>query len=250
MASPAVTEFIRARLSNVKACAAKLGVVTHSALRGRFREILAQDLLAPYLPPQIELLSGVIVGANNEQRDERNEDDIVLFDHSWAPLLFRTQGRDSIIPITGVRAHIEVKSTLTLAELKNAVTAAVEIYRLSVGPAPAGLIFAYGTDIGSNHNIAELLLAELARIGYQPVSGQTPCPIQGVCILGRGSWFLTNVDNRPGWYMVDAIDDRELLAFIGIVSNYAFDNGRGLGTHVLDSSWFQGPYPRSPVLIP
>jgi hypothetical protein len=250
MASPPVIDFIRARLGNVKACAASLSVVTHKGLRGRFREILAQDLLAPYLPPQIELLSGVIVGANNEQRDERNEDDIVIFDHSWAPLLLRTRGRDSIIPITGVRAHIEVKSTLTLAELKSAMAAAVEINRLAVGQAPAGLVFAYETNIGTDRHIPDLLLAELKGIGYQPSSGQTPCPIQGICILGRGSWFLTEMNSKSGWYKVDAIDDRELLTFVSIVSNYAFDNGRGLGTHVLDTSWLQGPHPQSPLVIP
>lgn len=249
MASPPVIEFVRARLSNVKACAASLGVVTHAALRGRFREILAQDLLVPYLPPQIELLTGVIVGANNEQRHERNEDDIVLFDHSWAPLLLKTRGRDSIIPVTGVRAHIEVKSTLTLDELKNAVTAAVEINRLAIGQAPAGLIFAYATDIGANHHIPDLLLAQLQRTGYEPSRGQTTCPIQGVCILGRGSWFLTELNGNAGWYEVEATDDRELLAFVSIVSNFAFDNGRGLGTHVLDESWLQGPRPPRPLLI-
>jgi hypothetical protein len=250
MASPAVIDFIRARLGNIKSCAASLTVVTHKGLRGRFREILAQDLLAPYLPPQIELLSGVIVGANNEQRDARSEDDIVLFDHSWAPLLLKTRGRDSIIPVTGIRAHIEVKSTLTLANLKSAVAAAVEINRLAVQQAPVGLIFAYESNIGTNHHLPDLLLAELKSIGYQPSHSQTPCPIQGVCILGRGSWFLTEVNGKSGWYKVDAIDDRELLAFVSIVSNLAFDNGRGLGTHVLDPSWLQGPNPSGPLLVP
>lgn len=249
MASPQVIDFVRARLGNVKACAATLGAVAHSGLRGRLREILAQDLLSPYLPPQIELLTGVIVGASNEQRRERNEDDIVLFDHDWAPLLLKTRGRDSIIPVTGVRAHIEVKSTLTLADLKNAVAAAVEINGLALGEAPAGLVFAYGTEIGNNHHIPDLLLKELESIGYQARPGQTPCPIQGVCILGRGSWFLTEVNDKSGWYQVDATDDKELLAFVSIVSNFAFANGRGLGTHVLDASWLRGPSPSSPLVV-
>ena len=252
MASSAVIELLRARLGNLKACSATLSVVAHNGLRGRFREILAQDLLAPYLPPQIELLSGVIVGANNEQRRERNEDDIVLFDHSWAPLLLKTRGRDSLVPVTGVRAHIEVKSNLTLAGLKDAMAAAVEINQLAIGDSPAGLVFAYDSNIGENHHIPNLLLEELTRIDYQPSSGQTLCPIQGVCILGRGSWFLTDSKgkDKSGWFEVKAEEDRELLAFVCIVSNYAFANGRGLGTHVLDPSWLVGPNPPSPCLVP
>lgn len=249
MASHHVIEFVRARLSNLKACASTLDGVEHKNLRGRFREILAQDVLAPYLPPQIELLSGVIVGANDEERKARNEDDIVLFDHSWAPLLFKTRGRDSIIPVTGVRAHIEVKSNLTLADLKDAVAAAVEINQLAVGEAPVGLVFAYGSDIGNNHHIPDLLLSELTNIGYQPSLGQTPCPIQGVCIMGRGCWFLTSINDKPGWYEVKAEQDRELLTFVSIVSNSAYANKRGLGTHLLDTSWLQGPHPPSPIVM-
>jgi hypothetical protein len=65
----------------------------------------------------MDLLTGTIVGANGEKRKARNEDDVVLFDHTLAPLLLRTLGRDAIIPITGVGAHIEIKSTLSLTDI-------------------------------------------------------------------------------------------------------------------------------------
>src|SRR5438128_8401673 len=103
------------------------------------------------------------------------------------------------------------------------------------------------------HHIPTLLLDRARTIGYQPNQGQTPCPIQGVCILGRGSWFLTENKkaNKPaGWYEVKAEEDRELLAFLSIVSNYAYGNERGLGTHVLDVSWLLGPNPCSPLVVP
>jgi len=110
VASPPVIDFVRARLANVKACSDALALVKHSGLRGRLREILLEDVVAPYLPPHFDLLSGVIVGANGEERKVRNEDDVVLFDRSRSPLLQKVRGRDSLIPVTGVRAHIEVKS--------------------------------------------------------------------------------------------------------------------------------------------
>ncbi len=243
MASIAVQNFLRGRFANVKECAKSLGVVEHNALRGRFREILAQDLLAPFIPPTIEMVSGTIVAADNTSRQVRNEDDIVLFDTSKAPLLFRTTGRDSIIPSSGVVAHIEVKSKLTFEGLKGAVSAAKEINELSMKHAPLGLIFAYSSDIGTQHHLPDLLLAELKTLKYAPSSGQTTCPIQGVCIIGRGAWFLTGFDGTPGWYSVEAKDDRELLAFISIISNSTYASGLGLGTHVLDTSWLVGPNP-------
>jgi len=254
MVSPDVIEIVRARFGNIKERARAVSGVAHSGLRGRFREILAEDLVAPYIPPHMELLTGAIVGPDDTIRSERNEDDIVLFDHNQAPLLIKTRGRDSYIPITGVRAHIEVKSTLTKDDMRDALRAAIELNNLAPDgrTAPVGLIFAYQTDIGLRHYIPELLLTMTKELSYSPetASGLTPCPIQGVVILGRGSWFLTQVPGQEsGWYEVQAEQDRELLAFVSIISNYAYGNKLGLGTYILDTSWLIGPKPASPLTV-
>ena len=252
MAAPAVIELVRSRFANLKQFSSSLDeAARHDSLRGRFREILlAENLLAPYLPPTVELLTGTILGADGQERKARNEDDIVLFDSTWAPLLLRTRGRDAIIPITGVRAHIEVKSTLKLADIRLALEAAAELNRMAVQTAPIGLLFAFDSEIGMNHHLPTLLLDQTQAMGYVPTQGQTPCPIQGICILGRGTWFLTKVGLATGWYEVKAKDDHELLAFVSILSNAMFGNERGLGTHVLDLSWLIGPDPSSPLVIP
>ncbi len=127
--------------------------------------------------------------------------------------------------------------------------AAVEISQAVGDPAPAGLLFAYGSDIGREHHIPDLLLRELQAAGYRSNKGQTPCTIQGGCILGRGSLFLTKVNRISGWYEVKAEDDREILAFLSIVSNSLLGNGRGIGTHVLDTAWLIGPNPVSHFLV-
>ena len=100
---------------------------------------------------------------------------------------------------------------------------------MAVQTAPIGLLFAFDSEIGKKRHIPTLLLDQTKAIDYQPIAGHTPCPIQGVCVLGRGSWFLT--ENRranlaPGWYEVKAEQDRELLAFISILSNTMFGNER------------------------
>jgi hypothetical protein len=252
MVATPIVELVRARFHNIKETAKALTLaVEHDALRGRFREILVEDLIAPYLPPSIELLTGTIIGANGEKRAVRNEDDIVIFDHSWAPLLLKTRGRDAIIPVTGVRAQIEVKSRLTLDDVTNALKAAIELNRISLYTAPIGMLFAYDTDISKKTYIPELLLREIRALKYNPSSGQTTCPIQGVCIVGRGSWLLVSKKGYPdGWYEVDAENDNELLAFLSIVSNSMYNNKRGLGTHVLDTTWLKGPNPPMPLLQP
>jgi len=119
-----------------------------------------------------------------------------------------------------------------------------------MGDAPAGLIFAYGSEIGREHHIPDLLMDALRLADYRPASGQATCPIQGVCVLGRGTWLLIQREAAAGWYEVRAEDDHELLAFISVISNYAFGNGMGLGTHVLDTAWLCGPNPEMPAIVP
>jgi len=252
MAPAEVINLVRARFANIKQYSDALGGVQHAGLRGRFREILAESLLLPYLPPTIEVLTGTIIGWDGQERKARNEDDLVLFDQTWAPLLLRTRGRDALIPITGVRAHIEVKSVLRLSDLDDSLNAAKELIGISPSPAPIGLIFAFASDIGGNHRLPALLQERSDRIGYRPVSEQTTCPLQCVCILGRGCWFLMEnkeLKKSAGWYEVKPEEDRELLAFVCILSNTMFDNRRGLGTHVLDPTWLVGPNPAMPVTV-
>ena len=250
MTAPVVIDLVRARIAGLKETSKALVGVEHRGLTGTFREISVESLLAPYLPPQMELLTGTIVGCNGEHREARYEDDFVLFDHAWAPLLHRQGGRNAIMPVTGVRAHIEVKTTLRLSDVTGILAAAAELIRMALDDAPVGLVFAYDSNIAAGRHIPKLLLDQLKAVDYRPRSGQTPCPIQGVCIMGRGSWFLTEKDGASGWYEVDADQDRELLAFLSIVSNFAYGNARGLGTHVLDTSWLRGPNPASPLRVP
>jgi hypothetical protein len=249
MAASKVIDLVRAKFANLKKFSEALSGVDHKVLRGRFREILIEELLASYLPSTVELLTGTILGANGEVRTARNEDDVVIFDNTWAPLLLRSRGRDAIMPITGVRAHIEVKSNVTVDDIRGAIAAADELSRMAIKVAPIGLLFAFDTTIGTSHHIPDLLMKAVNDLGSVPIKNGSTCPIQGVCIMGRGSWYLQpgSPDNKgSGWYKVEANEDRELLAFISIRSNSIFGNERGLGTHVLDLAWLNGPNPAMP----
>ena len=83
MASTFVVELIRARTRNSTGLSSVLGQVPHKGLKGRLRELSLEELTAPYLPPQVELLTGAILRPNGERRIERKEDD------SAGPFCFR-----------------------------------------------------------------------------------------------------------------------------------------------------------------
>lgn len=255
MASDMVIQLLRQRFANLRGVSDSLkGVVEHKGLRGRFREIFVETMLAPYLPPTVELLTGTIVLMDGKARELRSEDDVIVFDRTWAPPILHGRGREAVVPVSGVRAHIEVKSTLTLDDLRAAVGAAAEIDAGAFRKAPVGLVFAYSTDIGRDHHMPDLLMQFSHAGGYVASPGKSACPIQGVCVLGTGCWLLLEAKEgglaRPGWYFVEHGHDHELLAFISVISNTMYGNGGGIGTHALDPAWLIGPNPEMKPVIP
>src|SRR5438045_3131611 len=99
MASDTLIQAITPRLLGVIAQGQALAGLPHAGVKGRLREILVRDILAPFLPPQVSVVTGTIVASGIDQRIHRNQDDIVLFSHSLAPLLLA--GSECIIPLEG-----------------------------------------------------------------------------------------------------------------------------------------------------
>ncbi len=58
--------------------------ITHNGLKGRFRELLVDHLLAPWLPPYVRCGTGMIIARENKSR-QHTQDDIILYDLSLAP---------------------------------------------------------------------------------------------------------------------------------------------------------------------
>jgi len=246
MANQQVIKLVRAQLKSFHELSKEIsGAVPHNNLKGRFREIFVQNIIAPYLPPNIELLSGTILFPNGASREFRNEDDVIVYDHNRSPLLLRSIGREAIMPSTGVRMHIEVKSRLDINDIRKAVNASVEINNNTIGDLPIGMIFAFDTNINSKKRIVDVLLDELKNINYSPKIGQTNSPIQSICIVNRGCWMLTGIPQKSeGWYFAPPEDDKGLLLFISAISNTLFGNGLGIGNFTLDINSLLGPEPK------
>lgn len=155
-------EALRPRLTGFVAEGLALAGLAHPGIKGRLRELLIQRMIEPYLPPSVVVRTGTIVSFTGP-RKHRTQDDIVLFWRERAPLLLDME--QSIMPIVGVLAQIEVKTTLTRDGLKDAVMAAEELRDLATGEAPGGLIFAYKSDNSETSEPARLLDVQKEKWG-------------------------------------------------------------------------------------
>lgn len=97
-----------------------LGDLEHNVTKGTLKELLVSGLLKPFLPVQFATTSGIIVNVDGTQSGQT---DIVIVDRRILPPFFYSQNV-GIIPVESVVATIEVKSTLSLSEIKKANGAA------------------------------------------------------------------------------------------------------------------------------
>lgn len=239
--------------------------IQHMGLRGRFRELLIDNLLSPWLPPYAACGTGMVVDVKDHVR-ESTQDDIIIFDKSLVPSVLASTGApDGVFPLDGVLARIEVKSTLTRSALKDAIVAANEINKMEfagsspgVFPLPINLVFAYKSDLKGN-SIDELYrmldLSKELGLHYSGACPELPSPISGLCVCNRGFWAYGNSDTIKTTSYLEAIIQQpydELVMFVGAVSNSCFNNhiarqGRdpqkavegGIGRYILDKTCYQ-----------
>jgi hypothetical protein len=232
-----IRERLRADAAHVVARAAAEQLIVHKGLRGRFRELLVDAILAPWLPPYAGCATGMIVDQEDRTR-EATQEDVVIFDRSLVPaVLAHTSAMEGVFPFDGVLARVEVKSLLTRGELEKAVRAANEVHRMKFcGPpgrlfnAPISTVFAFGSDLVTNP-IGELerLLSVVDECGlhYQDSCPDIPGPILAVCVVGRGCWTFGRVEGengKSGWLQAKMNKTHdEVLHFVGTLSNSCFN---------------------------
>jgi hypothetical protein len=230
-----IRERLRADASHLVARAAAEQPIVHSGLRGRFRELLVDTILAPWLPPYACCATGMIVDAWDRQR-EATQEDVVVFDRSIVPaVLAHATAMEGVFPLDGVLARVEVKSRLDQGEVKKAVKAAAEIYRMRfAGPpgrtyeAPLCALFAFRSDLSPNSDPADELqrlldVVQACGLHRQGACAEIPGPISVLCVVGRGCRTFTQTDSRPRWVRaIRTADHDEILHFVGVLSNNCF----------------------------
>jgi hypothetical protein len=208
----AVADLLRARIAGVIAQAAALSAVQHSGLRGQLRELLAAGLLRPLLPPGFGIATGEIVSAYNNHSPQI---DIIVYDRAKVPPLLVDEAI-GLVPIEAAIATIEVKSRLTVPELRSAHESAKKIQELPFAPpsdgtkhtplAPLTALFAFASDLTET--------TELDR--YQSEGGAESHGLLQVCVVGRSTFYR----NGKGWQIPDCGGVHgEVLAFIACFLN-------------------------------
>ncbi|MGO4707095.1 DUF6602 domain-containing protein [Microvirga sp. 2MCAF38] len=181
----------------------------HSLHKGTPREAFIREFLQSHLPEKVAIGTGEIIDANSQPGEPRNQFDIVIYKKNYPRLDFG--GGVSGFLIESVIATVEVKSTLTRADLEQAIKAALNAKtltpsitsKLSAGyipPKVLNFVVAYDgpAQVQTIHNwiqqihvgvgitIPNLPQAESARL-------QTGAPsIDGVFVLNKGFVYFDN----------------------------------------------------------
>jgi hypothetical protein len=204
----------------------------HSGLKGRFRELLIDNILTPWLPPYISCGTGMIIAAENKLR-ESTQDDIIIYDKSLVPpILASSHASEGVFLFNSVIARIEGKSTLRRIDVKDFIKSSLEIaeMKFTVVPnfttkleSPFNLLFAFTSDAqGENDPDFELkrLCEVMAECNVDPKSGIVPM----LCIPGKGFWKIGIDNNRKRvWQRLNSNSASDhLVWFVGCVSSSCF----------------------------
>lgn len=195
----------------------------HSGLKGRFRELLVDGLLEPWLPVTVKCATGTVVSFKNHFRNKTQED-ILLIDQSISPaVLIKPHVQEGVYMRNSVLIRIEVKSELRKKEFREFKKSCDEYRKLGldldderirenrISIMEINMLFAYKSDVNKDTILS----------WFSPV---TDGSISAVCVLDRGFWRRNKKD---GWdeycCKTKNIEAERLAAFVGFLSNTAFD---------------------------
>lgn len=205
--------------------------IQHDGLRGRFRELLIENILSPWLPPYVSCGTGTIIAHNHVQR-ESTQDDIILFDKSLTPPILASNNlREGIFLFNSVLARTEVKSTIKNEDFRKFCSSSLELsemkysVRSSSAPiftGPFNLLFAYNSDANKGENFElQRLKNAMDELKIDPLGGL----ISMICIPRKGFWKLgEKTDKTRTWQKLDSnIAEDHIAWFTGCVSSSCFN---------------------------
>jgi len=226
---------LRCDADHVIDLARQQSTLVHSGLKGRFRELLIDNLLAPWLPPYVKCGTGMIIAAENKKR-QSTQDDVILYDEALCPpVLASRSAPEGVFLLNSVLARIEVKSTLTRDGVSKFIDSSLDIalMKFTVVPGPRrflfgafNLLFAFASDAeGKNDRNFEVrrLCEEMEAHKQKPCTGV----VSMLCVPGKGFWKIGEVGKdekkRRAWEYLESEDPKDHLAwFVGCISNSCF----------------------------
>lgn len=207
----------------------------HPGLRGRFRELLVDGMLEPWLPPTVACATGTVISFANQYR-KKTQEDILLIDRSISPsVLLKPRVQEGVFLRNSVLARIEVKSCLEKSDVADFKTSCEEFRQLKL-------------DLTNEQIKADMIRMEEINFLFSFDSSALKettlnwfCDIKdgsisAVCVANKGFWKWTGtawsefICSRP---IVDGnecpVENAEkdaserVAAFASFVSNTAFN---------------------------
>jgi hypothetical protein len=223
---------LKADAAHLLARADHASQLQHQGIKGRFRELLVNDMLRPWLPPYVSCGTGMVIAAENKVR-QFTQDDIIVYDRSLVPPVLAADGyaQEGVFLYNSVLMRIEVKSTLTRNDIRTFVAASLEVGNLEVsvqsgtnGPFEGAynLLFAYESDAQGKED-ADFQLRRVTEVmqeqGCDPLSGK----ISMICIPSHGFWKLGTSGGKRCWQrLVENTAEDRVSWFVGCVSNSCY----------------------------
>lgn len=229
----------------------------HSLHKGTPREAFIREFLQSHLPENVAIGTGEIIDAESSPGGQRNQFDIVIYKKNYPKLDFG--GGVSGFLIESVIATVEVKSTLTQADMVQAATAARNAKSLVpnvtssfssgyIPPKILNYVVAYdgpahmqtvNSWLPQIHAALGVVVPDLPLDESQRIMTSSPS-IDGVFVLNKGFLYFDNVpmgfastsvrSAHPGlkWVYADSSTGNILLLFILLQSATANIEGKWL----------------------
>ncbi len=106
--------------------AKQAGLLRHGTMIGNAREFFVRRVLQSFLPSSVRIGTGRVIGVHSPTSKQT---DIVIFDGRFPS--FQMPDGQSLFPVEGVIATIEVKSRLDTAKLHESLDACLSVARVS-----------------------------------------------------------------------------------------------------------------------
>jgi hypothetical protein len=201
----------------------------HSGLQGRFRELLVNELLAPWLPPSVFCGTGTVVSFRNQFRSKTQED-VLLVDRSVSPPVLIDPGvREGVYLRNSILGRIEVKSILEKAHLRDFQDSCAQYRLLSLDLDKERL--AHRDESGAQMPELNFLFgfgcAKTCETAFRWFSETCDGSLSVICIANLGLWRIAKPDNDFVWEEYQCQTNREdaerIAAFVALMSNSTSD---------------------------
>jgi hypothetical protein len=207
--------------------------LSHQGVKGRFRELLIDTILIPWLPPYVSCGTGTIIADQNASR-QFTQDDIIVYDRSLVPPILASAGHapDGVFLFNSVLLRVEIKSKLTRGDIRNFVIASQDISKLchtvqqgSVGPfvGACNLLFAYDSDAkgeGDQDYQLRRMIEVMKEQNCDPLSGI----VSMICVPPYGFWKVGSSGKVRCWErLLSNTPEDNVAYFVGCVSNTCYE---------------------------